>query len=96
MSDLATPSAATIGTINAGADSTKAKGAQFVKPDRPDEDQFKKDLEKAEKDHTQAQEKLVSKINAVSATRWTTYSLACLAINDSNTLVPSERDPSQA
>lgn len=31
-----------------------------VKPEKPDEDKYKEDLAKAEKEHTAAQEKLVS------------------------------------
>jgi|TARA_R110002003_G_scaffold63_8_gene5860 hypothetical protein len=32
---------------------------QIVKPEKPDEDKYKEDLAKAEKEHTAAQEKLV-------------------------------------
>lgn len=33
---------------------------QIVKPEKPDEDKYKEDLAKAEKEHAAAQEKLVS------------------------------------
>jgi predicted nicotinamide N-methyase len=49
MADVATPPAAE-------AAQTKQ---QIVKPEKPDEDKYKEDLAKAEKEHTAAQEKLV-------------------------------------
>jgi hypothetical protein len=46
MADVATPPA--------------AEGKQqVVKPEKPDEDKYKEDLAKAEKEHTAAQDKLV-------------------------------------
>jgi hypothetical protein len=49
MADVATPPA---------ADAAQGK-QQIVKPEKPDEDKYKEDLAKAEKEHTAAQEKLV-------------------------------------
>jgi hypothetical protein len=49
MADVATPPA---------AEATQGK-QQIVKPEKPDEDKYKEDLAKAEKEHTAAQEKLV-------------------------------------
>jgi hypothetical protein len=42
----------------APADATQGK-QQVVKPDKPDEDKYKEDLAKAEKEHAAAQDKLV-------------------------------------
>jgi hypothetical protein len=50
MADVATPPA---------AEATQGK-QQIVKPEKPDEDKYKEDLAKAEKEHAAAQEKLVS------------------------------------
>lgn len=58
MADMATPSAATMSTIDAGAEPVQ-KG-QKSKPEKPDEEQYKKDLAKAEKDNAVAQDELVS------------------------------------
>ncbi|KAH7336743.1 hypothetical protein BKA66DRAFT_577468 [Pyrenochaeta sp. MPI-SDFR-AT-0127] len=53
MADVATPSAAPVATTDA------AQGKQqIVKPEKPDEEKYKADLAKAEKEHTAAQEKL--------------------------------------
>jgi hypothetical protein len=49
MADVATAPA---------ADAPKDK-QQVVKPEKPDEDKYKEDLAKAEKEHAAAQEKLV-------------------------------------
>jgi hypothetical protein len=49
MADVATPPA---------ADAATGK-QQIVKPEKPDEDKYKEDLAKAEKEHTAAQDKLV-------------------------------------
>ena len=54
MADIANPS-----TIDAAASHGKQ---HVVKPEKPDEEQYKTDLAKVEKEHTAAQEKLVSKI----------------------------------
>ena len=57
MADIATPSAATMSTIDAGAEPTEK--SQKVKPEKPDESKYKEDLSKAEKEHAAAQEKMV-------------------------------------
>lgn len=57
MADIATPSAATMSTVDAGAE--PAQKGQKSKPEKPDEDQYKKDLAKAEKENATAQEELV-------------------------------------
>ncbi|KAL8855606.1 MAG: hypothetical protein Q9178_007754 [Gyalolechia marmorata] len=62
MADLATPSAATMSTIDAGSEPTAEK-AHKTKPERPDEEQYKESLAKAEKDYAAAQEKF----NAIRA-----------------------------
>jgi hypothetical protein len=49
MADVETPPA---------AEASQGK-QQIVKPDKPDEDKYKEDLAKAEKEHTAAQDKLV-------------------------------------
>ena len=57
MADIATPSAATMSMIDAGAESPH-KGHR-TKPEKPDEQSYKENLAKAEKEHALAQEKLV-------------------------------------
>jgi hypothetical protein len=59
MADVATPPA---------ADAAPGK-QQIVKPDKPDDDKYKEDLAKAEKEHTAAQEKLVGCIGVSSRRR---------------------------
>lgn len=56
MAELATPSAAQVATADATAPQEKQ---QNVRPEKPDEDQYKEDLAKAEKEHSAAQDKLV-------------------------------------
>lgn len=56
MAELATPSAAQVATADATAPQEKQ---QHVRPEKPDEDKYKEDLAKAEKEHQAAQEKLV-------------------------------------
>jgi hypothetical protein len=58
MADVATPPAAQAASTN-GAAAPQGK-QQIVKPDKPDEEKYKEDLAKLEKEHTAAQEKLVS------------------------------------
>lgn len=58
MAEVATSPAAEKPT----ADAPQGK-QQVVKPDKPDEEKYKQDLEKAEKEHAAAQEKLVSRIS---------------------------------
>lgn len=57
MADVATPSATTMSTIDAGAE--PAGRSQKTKPEKPDEQKYKEDLAKAEKEHAAAQEKVV-------------------------------------
>ncbi|KAL8926374.1 MAG: hypothetical protein Q9208_002917 [Pyrenodesmia sp. 3 TL-2023] len=57
MADIATPSAAAMSTIDAGAEPAPDK-AQKTRPEKPDEAQYKESLSKAEKEHAAAQEKL--------------------------------------
>jgi hypothetical protein len=54
MADVATPAAVTVGTDV----SSKPKN-NVVKPEKPDEEQYRKDLAEAEKAHKKAQEALV-------------------------------------
>ena len=61
MADVATPPAAQATSTN-GAAAPKEK-QQIVKPDKPDEDKYKEDLAKAEKEHQAAQDKLVGFLN---------------------------------
>ncbi|KAL9035885.1 MAG: hypothetical protein Q9214_006385 [Letrouitia sp. 1 TL-2023] len=62
MADLATPSAAIMSTIDAGSESKMDKSAK-ARPEKPDEQQYKEDLARADKEYTSAQEKL----NAIKA-----------------------------
>ncbi|KAI4606458.1 hypothetical protein J4E83_010049 [Alternaria metachromatica] len=55
MADVATPPAAQASTNGAAAPPAKQ---QVVKPDKPDEDKYKEELAKLEKEHAAAQEKL--------------------------------------
>ena len=57
MADLATPSAATISTIDAGSEPVQ-KG-QKTKPEKPDDQKYKESLGKAQKEHAAAQERVV-------------------------------------
>lgn len=60
MADIATPSAATISTINAGSEpSQKPQKAKPEKPEKPDEQKYKENLAKAQKEHAAAQERVV-------------------------------------
>jgi hypothetical protein len=60
MAELATPSAAQVATADAAASQEKQ---QNVRPEKPDEDKYKEDLAKAEKEHQAAQDKLVGFLN---------------------------------
>ena len=60
MADFATPSAATMTTMDASADVSTASKTQVTKPERPDEDSYKKALAAAEKALAEVQEKQVS------------------------------------
>ncbi|EMD66175.1 hypothetical protein COCSADRAFT_137509 [Bipolaris sorokiniana ND90Pr] len=55
MADVATPPAAQKATANGSAPQGKQ---QIVKPDKPDEEKYKEELAKLEKEHAAAQEKL--------------------------------------
>lgn len=58
MADISTPSAATMSTIDAGSEPVAEK-SQKTKPEKPDEQQYKESLAKAEKEYAAAQEKFV-------------------------------------
>ncbi|KAL9596743.1 MAG: hypothetical protein Q9179_004505 [Wetmoreana sp. 5 TL-2023] len=62
MADLATPSAATMSTIDAGSEPVGVKSHKS-KPEKPDEQQYRESLAKAEKEYAAAQEKF----NAIKA-----------------------------
>ncbi|KAL9602219.1 MAG: hypothetical protein Q9219_001943 [cf. Caloplaca sp. 3 TL-2023] len=62
MADIATPSAATMSTLDAGSEPAPDK-AHKAKPEKPDEQQYKESLEKAEKEYAAAQERF----NAIKA-----------------------------
>ncbi|KAI6895754.1 hypothetical protein KC318_g14555, partial [Hortaea werneckii] len=57
MAEAATPSAIAMSTSNAGAPD-KGKATPVQKPERPDEEAFKAELAKAEKDLKASQERL--------------------------------------
>jgi hypothetical protein len=57
MADVATPPAAQTPAAEGSAPQAKQP---VVKPEKPDEDKYKEDLAKADKEHTAAQDKLVS------------------------------------
>lgn len=57
MAELATPSAAQIST--SGAAKTAPKNAPVAKPEKPDEEAYKSELAKAEKDLKAAEERMV-------------------------------------
>ena len=64
MAELATPAAATMSTIDAGASKPASKPASkskapVAKPERPDEEQYKKSLAAAEKELQTAKDHLV-------------------------------------
>ena len=58
MADLATPSAAIMSTMDAGSESKMDK-IQKTRPEKPDEQQYKDSLAKADKEYAVAQDKLV-------------------------------------
>ena len=58
MADLATPSAAQIGTSGAAKTAPKQASA-VVKPEKPDEEAYKAELAKAEKELKAAEERMV-------------------------------------
>lgn len=60
MADVGTPSAIDISTSNPTPEVEKQHKA---KPERPDDEKYRTDLSKAEKEHASAQEKLVCLLN---------------------------------
>lgn len=60
MAELATPSAAQVATADASAPQEKQ---QIARPLKPDEDSYKEELAKAEKEHQAAQDKLVRTVS---------------------------------
>ena len=72
MADLATPSAAAMATAGTATSSTpaKEKSAPATRPERPDEEEYKTELAKAEKDLRASEERMVCIAPAVKrATR---------------------------
>lgn len=64
MADLATPSAAAISTVGAAKTAPASKDkAPVVKPERPDEEAYKTELAKREKDLKASEERLVRGMN---------------------------------
>lgn len=67
MADLATPSAAAISTSGASKTAIdskdKEKAAPISKPERPDEETYKSELAKAEKELKAAEERMVCTIS---------------------------------
>lgn len=64
MADLATPSAADMATarVSTPTKDSKDKSVPAVKPERPDEEVYKTELAKAEKELKSAEERLVCSI----------------------------------
>lgn len=59
MAEFATPSAAAMATMDADADTSTASKVNVSKPERPDEEAYKKSLAEAEKELAAVQEKQV-------------------------------------
>lgn len=76
MADVAPASAAQGSSANGSAPEGKQ---QFVRPEKPDEEQYKEELAKAEKANAAAQEKLVSmpSWNTCDVARLHTANFAC-------------------
>jgi hypothetical protein len=73
MADVATPSAATMATTDTTASTASTASAsktkqQFVKPEKPDEEQYKTELARAEKEHAASQERLVRALTCLPIT----------------------------
>ena len=64
MADVATPSAATMSTMDPGAEYSPK--AQKSRPEKPDEQQYKENLARAEKEHAAAQEKVVRRLTSIA------------------------------
>ncbi len=60
MAEAATPSAAAISNADSSMAPNKDKSTPVVRPERPDEDAYKKELAQAEKELRSAEERLVS------------------------------------
>ncbi len=58
MADMATPSAATMSTLDAGPEPSQKSSK--AKPEKPDDQKYKEDLGNAQKEHAAAQERVVS------------------------------------
>lgn len=64
MADVATPSAATMSIMDSGAEHSSK--VQKSRPEKPDEQKYKEDLAKAEKEHAAAQEKVVRRLTSIA------------------------------
>lgn len=65
MADLATPSAATMSTIDAGSEPVNASAKPHVqKPEKPEEEQFQIAVEKSRKEVDDARSARVSRFHA--------------------------------
>ena len=64
MADVATPSAVTMSTMDATAEHSSK--VQKSRPEKPDEQQYKESLAKAEKEHAAAQEKVVRRLTSIA------------------------------
>jgi len=68
MAELATPSAAQISTSGAAKTAPK-QTSSVVKPEKPDEESYKSELAKAEKDLKAAEERMVRQLCRDAASR---------------------------
>ena len=59
MADVGSPSAIAMSTSNAGAEPARDKSAPISKPERPDEEQYKSELAKAEKELRASEDRMV-------------------------------------
>ena len=74
MADVGTPSAIDISTASA---TPEVERQHKARPEKPDEEEYKADLANAEKEHTAAQERLVSLFYGTRPGRMTIY-LGCI------------------
>lgn len=65
MADLSTPSAANMATADGDPTASKAKPAPVARPERPDEEQYKTELAKAEKELKSSEERMVGALSHV-------------------------------
>lgn len=74
MADMATPSAAAMSTVGAAktAPVTKDKPTTAAKPERPDEESYKVELGKAEKELKLSEERLVRLVSTLRIATWRT------------------------